>query len=84
VLGGSANSAEKLTTDAGNTNLPVYFKDGIPQAIGYAINENVPKGALFTDENVKMSPTSGATTAYITGTTTKTPHTGAQVFDTGV
>ena len=31
--GGPANSANKLNTDAGNENTPVYFKDGIPVPI---------------------------------------------------
>jgi len=31
--GGAATSANKLNTDAGSTNVPVYFENGIPKAI---------------------------------------------------
>lgn len=31
--GGAANSALKLTTSAGDSNTPVYFKDGVPVAV---------------------------------------------------
>ena len=30
TIGGAANSANKLNTDAGDSGTPVYFKDGIP------------------------------------------------------
>lgn len=47
--GGVATSAEKLTTDAGDINNPVYFKDGVPVALPYTIDKNVPADAIFTD-----------------------------------
>lgn len=45
----SAASAKKLDADAGADNQPVYFENGIPVAIGYTINSDVPKNAKFTD-----------------------------------
>ena len=53
TIGGSATSAEKLTTDGGSTVKPVYFKDGVPVAIQYEINASVPTGAQFTDTTYK-------------------------------
>ncbi len=47
--GGAANSANKLNTDAGSTTTPVYFSNGVPVALSYSINKNVPSDAVFTD-----------------------------------
>ena len=52
--GGVATSAEKLTTDAGTVNNPVYFKDGIPVAIPYTIESDVPADAVFTDTTYEI------------------------------
>lgn len=52
--GGVATSAEKLTTDAGAVNNPVYFKDGIPVAIPYTIESDVPADAVFTDTTYEI------------------------------
>ena len=41
--------ARALTTSAGSTTTPVYFKDGIPTALGYTIAKSVPSNAVFTD-----------------------------------
>ena len=49
--GGSANSAVKLDSSAGNATQPVYFKDGKPVATTYALNKTVPADAKFTDTN---------------------------------
>ena len=47
VAGGSATSAEKLTTSAGSDTQPVYFKDGKP----VAINRNRADSYEWVDEN---------------------------------
>lgn len=49
--GGSANSAIKLDSSAGNAIQPVYFKDGKPVATTYTLNKTVPADAKFTDTN---------------------------------
>ena len=49
--GGSANSAVKLDSSAGNANTPVYFSGGKPVALGYTIAASVPANAKFTDTN---------------------------------
>ena len=49
--GGSANSAVKLDSSAGNANTPVYFSGGKPVALGYTIATSVPANAKFTDTN---------------------------------
>lgn len=51
TAGGSANSAVKLDSSAGNATQPVYFKDGKPVATTYALNKTVPADAKFTDTN---------------------------------
>ena len=40
--------ARALTTSAGSTTTPVYFKDGVPTALGYTIAKSVPSNAIFT------------------------------------
>lgn len=51
-VGGSANSAVKLTTDiAGSDKKPVYFSDGKPVACTYSLGKSVPSDAVFTDTN---------------------------------
>lgn len=47
--GGSANSAVKLDSSAGNANTPVYFSGGKPVALGFTIATSVPANAKFTD-----------------------------------
>lgn len=49
--GGSASSAVKLDSSAGNATQPVYFKDGKPVVTTYALNKTVPADAKFTDTN---------------------------------
>lgn len=46
---GTASSAAKLSTSAGNATTPVYFKDGKPTALEYTIAKSVPADAVFTD-----------------------------------
>ena len=50
--GGSANSAEKLTTNAGDACTGVYFSEGVPVACSYQIKKSVPANAIFTDNSV--------------------------------
>lgn len=49
TAGGSATSANKMTTDAGSAIKPVYFKDGVPVETQYEIKASVPSDAQFTD-----------------------------------
>ena len=48
-VGGAANSANKLNTNAGSLTNPVYFANGIPVACTYSLNKTVPSDAVFTD-----------------------------------
>lgn len=48
-IGGSATSAVKLDSSAGSETNPVYFSDGKPVAVKYALNKTVPSDAVFTD-----------------------------------
>ena len=47
--GGSANSAEKLNSNAGSSTQPIYFSQGKPVATDYELNATVPANAVFTD-----------------------------------
>lgn len=51
VESSSAETAESLNSeyDAGNATTPVYFENGLPKAISYSINKDVPSNAKFTD-----------------------------------
>lgn len=55
-----ATSADKLSTSAGTTTQPVYFKDGKPIVIGYTIAKSVPADAKFTDTNTTYDNMCGA------------------------
>lgn len=57
VSGGAANSANKLNTDAGSGNQPVYFSDGIPKPTTYTLGKSVPSNAVFTDTTALGSMT---------------------------
>lgn len=46
---GNASTATALTSSAGSTTKPIYFKDGKPVAISYTVESNVPTNAKFTD-----------------------------------
>ena len=50
-LSGNASTATALTTSAGSTTQPIYFKDGKPVSCTYALNKTVPADAVFTDTN---------------------------------
>ncbi len=59
--GGAATSANKLnigSSDIGSETKPVYFSylTGKPVACTYSLNASVPANAVFTDINVKQSP----------------------------
>ena len=59
--GGAATSANKLnigSSDIGSETKPVYFNatTGKPVACAYSLNASVPANAVFTDINVKQSP----------------------------
>ncbi len=64
--GGVATSAEKLITDAGDVNNPVYFKDGVPVALPYTIDKSIPADAVFTDTtyDIGNSTTAGIAKLY--------------------
>ena len=49
------------TSDVGSTINPVYIKDGVPTAISYTIEKNVPSNAVFTDTT--YSNMTGATSS---------------------
>lgn len=49
TVGGSANSAEKLSRSAGSTTYPVFFSGGIPVECKYKLEASVPSDAKFTD-----------------------------------
>ena len=48
-VGGAANSAKKLNTNAGSATNPVYFVNGVPVETTYSLGASVPSGAKFTD-----------------------------------
>ena len=76
--GGSANSAVKLDSSAGNANTPVYFSGGKPVALGYTIATSVPANAKFTDTNtwrgVQNNLTSTATDQSLSAAQGKALH----------
>lgn len=55
--GGSANSAEKLNTNAGSEIHPVFFADGIPMETTYTLEKSVPSDAVFTDTTYSNATT---------------------------
>lgn len=71
---GTADSANKLNSNAGNSKKPVYFSNGVPVAIGYTIESNVPPNAVFTDNDTKYDFTKGI------GGFTVTPQNGSDIF----
>lgn len=54
----SADSAKKLTTNAGSTTQPVYFNGGKPVVTGYTLAKSVPADAKFTDTTYGDATTS--------------------------
>lgn len=68
--GGSATSAVKLTSSAGSTTQPVYFKDGKPTACSYTLEKSVPSNAVFTDTNTHYTSKNVVGSATATSNTT--------------
>ena len=68
-IGGAADSANKLNTDAGDASTPVYFQNGIPIPVTN-ISVNVSK-AYKADEAITLSGMNTSVTElnYIQGTT---------------
>lgn len=62
----SADSAKKLTTNAGSATQPVYFSNGVPVATIYTLGKSVPADAKFTDTDtwrgIQNNLTSDSTT----------------------
>lgn len=54
----SADSAKKLTTNAGSATQPVYFSNGVPVATSYTLAKSVPADAKFTDTTYGDATTS--------------------------
>ena len=54
----NANTATKLSTNAGSETQPVYFNNGIPVATKHTLNTTVPANAKFTD-TVYTLPSAG-------------------------
>lgn len=58
VSAASADSAKKLTTNAGSATQPVYFSNGVPVAITYTLGKSVPANAVFTDTTYDVATVS--------------------------
>ena len=67
-LQGNADTATKLTSNAGSATNPVYFSGGIPVACTYSLNKTVPSDAVFTDTTYSAGDnmTLSSTTFYAT------------------
>lgn len=55
-----ADSADKLTTNAGSATNPVYFANGIPVKTTYTLSKSVPSNAKFTDTTYSAATTSAS------------------------
>lgn len=58
-VGGAANSAAKLNTNAGSVTQPVYFDNGVPVQTTHTLGASVPSDAKFTDTVYTHPDTSG-------------------------
>lgn len=54
-LSGNASTATALTTSAGSSTQPIYFKDGKPTSTSYSLNKSVPADAEFTDTTYSVA-----------------------------
>ena len=54
----NADSAKKLTTNAGSATQPIYFSNGVPVAITYTLGKSVPANAVFTDTTYDVATVS--------------------------
>lgn len=59
------NSANKLTSSAGGTTQPIYFKDGVPTNCTYTLGKSVPSDAKFTDTNTTYSQATSSTLGLV-------------------
>jgi hypothetical protein len=74
----TAGALDVNDTAVGSSTQPVYFtSSGVPTAITNTIQSDVPKNAVFTDENVKQTPTSTNSTYEVlfSGSADNTEHT---------
>jgi len=63
TLEGNASSADKINTDAGSANKPVYFSNGIPVVVGDTLNVDITgTAASASTADVLSSPAGNATT----------------------
>ena len=77
TVGGSANSAVKLDSDAGSATHPIYFSGGKPTATTYELNASVPANAVFTDTHHQAKN-------VVAGTKTAVADTGVVLSNTNV
>ncbi len=64
-IGGTAAAANKLNTDAGSSDIPVYFNNGIPVSTGHNFNDylQIPNGVKYGGNQTSIgvdSPAQGA------------------------
>lgn len=87
----TADTAGKLSANAGSTTQPVYFSGGKPVVTGYTLAKSVPADAKFTDTNTDTKNTAGSTNTtsklFLVGATTQgaNPQTysNAEVYENG-
>ena len=77
-VGGSANSAVKLDSDAGSVTQPIYFSGGKPTATTYTLGASVPANAKFTDTHYESKNVVAATNSATDDTQTNLAN--AKVF----
>ena len=61
----NVNSANKLTSSAGGTTQPIYFKDGVPTNCTYTLGKSVPSDAKFTDTDTTYSQATSSTLGLV-------------------
>ena len=59
----TAATANKLGTNAGGANQPIYFANGVPVECAYTVNKSVPSDAKFTDTTYTLESFGIATDA---------------------
>lgn len=53
-------AANKLTVNAGASNKPVYFAEGVPVECGFTVETSVPANAVFTDTTYEAATAEAA------------------------